>query len=311
MTVYLTSSSGHYEGIANILNLMKNTLVDLFRSKKRIVIKPNFVSTVVELAATHVKAVEATIDFIYSQIGSRKIIIAEGPATSLLSNGLKNFNYYSLKDKYDVEFVDLNLDDYKEIYVYAHNLEKKLRIRVAKTILDADFRISICRPKTHDTVVATLSIKNIAVGSLIDHDKSKIHAGFAAINLSIAEIATKVMPHLSIIDGYVGMEGNGPVSGDPKPWGIAVAGTNPVEVDAFTAWLMGFNPQDIGYLYILHKWGYGEINPEKIEVVGENPLKYKTKFKPHWRYEKQLTWKNELARKGDLLERRILESLDR
>jgi len=118
-----------------------------------------------------------------------------------------------------------------------------------------------------------------------------MHQGYYYINLNIAKVAGKVLPDLGVIDGLVGMEGNGPVSGEPKKWGVFAASTNPVELDAIIAYAMGFNPKDIGYLYFLNRWGYGEIDPEKIRVVGVSIDEVKTCFKPHRTIDQQYSWK--------------------
>ena len=100
----------------------------------------------------------------------------------------------------------------------------------------------------------------MVMGAIQSPHKWKVHQGYGAINLSIAELAELLMPHLAVIDGLEGMEGNGPVNGTPVKWGIFIAGTNAVEVDVLTTWLMGFDPKDVGYLYILHKKDRGRIN---------------------------------------------------
>ncbi|MCS7365120.1 MAG: DUF362 domain-containing protein [archaeon GB-1867-035] len=290
--VAIVKSKGHYHGVKEVLELLKEEIKEKIRGRKRIVIKPNFVSTTIALSATHVEAVKALLDFI-SNYTSSKIIIAEGPASAKIEEGLRNYDYYNKLKEYDVEYVDLNEDDYIKVKVWNSNLEKKLEVRIAKTIVNSDFRISICRPKTHNTVIVTLTIKNIAVGSLINHDKSKIHKGYKAINLTIAELTKLVKPHLSIIDGYIGMQGNGPVSGEKILSKFAVAGLDPVAVDAVTAKLMGFNPLEIGYLYYLDKWGEGVANIDKIEIIGGKIEDFSIKFKPHRTYLSQKNWKIE------------------
>ena len=121
-----------------------------------------------------------------------------------------------------------------------------------------------------------------------------VHRGWLEINQDIAMLATKLMPHLGVIDGVMGMEGNGPVSGTPKRWGVILASINPVSLDAATAYAMGFDPSDIGYLYFLNKWGYGEIDPRRIETIGEGLEEVRTSFKPHRDYQRQLSWKESL-----------------
>ena len=293
MVVALSRSDNHYDGVLRVLNLLADRIVDDMKKAKVILIKPNFVSTHVSLSATPVDSVKALIDFIYKYVGRRHIIIAEGPALGSIDTALRNYGYIDLKDEYDVEFFDINEDPEYEIFkVYSRSLKRDVKVRVSKTVLEADYRISICRPKTHDTVVVTLSVKNMVMGAIMGSDKSKMHQGYLAINMNIAEMARYLMPELAIIDGYVGMEGNGPVGGSPVRWGVALTGTNPVEVDALTAWLMGFEPEDVGYLFFLNKMGYGEINPKNINVIGEDSANLRIKFAPHRTYRSQLSWRD-------------------
>ncbi len=292
MTVALVRSEGHYEGVSKALKLIEDQVITPLRNAKSILIKPNFVSVRVELSATPVDAVRAVLDFIRGVVGDREILIAEGPAAGSCAEGLRNYGYLSLREEYNVEFMDLNEDpEYEVIEVYDRELKRTVKVRISRTVMESDFRISICRPKTHDTVITTLTIKNMVVGAILDGDKPKIHQGYLPINLTLALLATMLMPHLAIIDGYVAMEGDGPVHGDPKPWGIAAAGMNPLEVDALVAWLMGFNPYDVGYLYYLHELGYGELELSKIRVLGEDPQGLRVKFRPHRSISEQMSWK--------------------
>ncbi|MDI6820434.1 MAG: DUF362 domain-containing protein [Candidatus Hodarchaeaceae archaeon] len=78
------------------------------------------------------------------------------------------------------------------------------------------------------------------------------------------------MPKLGIIDGFVGMQGEGPIGGEPVEWNMAIAG-NPIECDVFCAHKMGFDPTDVGYLHYLRAPGIDEI-----KVVGDEiPVPFK------------------------------------
>jgi len=158
---------------------------------------------------------------------------------------------------------------------------------MSKTIVQSDYKVKVALPKTHDFVITTLSIKNIVVGSLVGREKWRIHQGHKAMNLNIAALARKVMPNLSVIDGFQGMEGDDPVGGDPVDLRIAAASTFPVSLDA----VMGFNPLDIGYLHHLNEWGVGVADLNGIEVVGLPVEKVKRKFQPHPRYREMLNWR--------------------
>jgi len=295
-TVSLVRSNSHYEGVKKALDFIAPQVAESLEGKRKVMVKPNFTSTTRQLAATHVDAVRAVLDFVTEHYSGR-ITLAEGPSFSDLSSGLRNFNYLSLRGEYGVEFVDLNEDDYIEVEALDRSL-KEIRLRVAKTVVDSDYRISVVPPKTHDCVVVTLSVKNMVVGSL-GYDKSRIHQGYKAMNLNIAKLSKLVLPHLGVIDGFEGMEGSGPVSGDRVDLGIAIAGLDAVAVDATAAKTMGFNPFDIGYLNYLNEWKVGVADPNDIEVLGVPVAEVATRFKPHPAYHEQLNWKlnrDELAR---------------
>jgi len=287
--VALVKSKSHYDGVYEALNLIENKIREDIKGKRKILVKPNFVSTSRQLSATHVDAVRAVLDVI-SRYHSGSIIIGEGPSSSSLRNGLINFGYLRLQKEYDVEFVDLNEDDYIELEGFDSRMNP-LKLRMSKTLIESDYRISVALPKTHDTVVATLSIKNIVVGGLINGEKGRIHQGYKAINLNIAKLATHVMPNLGVIDGFRGMEGRGPVSGDPINLRAAAASLYPVSLDAVMCKIMGFNPLDIGYLYYLDKWGIGVADLKKIKIIGETIENLARNFKPHPRYQEMLSWK--------------------
>ena len=100
------------------------------------------------------------------------------------------------------------------------------------------FIISAAKLKTHDRVVATLSLKNIVLGAPLKDDgmrwgsgskagaksdKMICHgSGFRGINYNLFALAQKLHPHLAVIDGYDGMQGNGPMRGDPVDHRVCV-----------------------------------------------------------------------------------------
>jgi uncharacterized protein (DUF362 family) len=156
--VALIKGDNRYENITQALALIEDG-IDL-SDKKRILIKPNFVSTRRQLAATHVEAVRAVLDWLRPRY-DRPITIGEGAATSDTFDGYRNFGYLDLAEEYNVRFVDLNQDEWAPVQVYDRKL-RLMGVRVARTTLESDLRISIGPPKTHDAassydVAASLS----------------------------------------------------------------------------------------------------------------------------------------------------------
>ena len=280
---------------------------------KRVYLKINMVSASALLSMTPKDTIEETIRFLREKLNySGEIIIIEGSATGgSTQDGFRRLGVSDLSKKYDLELMDIHDDEMYEVTLFNSRFEE-LRIPISKTLVDAPFIISLCRAKTHDTVVVTLSIKNIAVGGIVGKgNRPRIHQGYKAININIAILGAIMMPDISIIDGRTGMEGDGPVHGTPKEWGYVFIGNNPVETDAVVAYGMGFRPQDVGYLYYLDKLGFGNI--ENIEKRFPKIAEIRTQFKPHTSYEEQLNWKVESDFEKELLEKakKIIEKYPR
>lgn len=328
--VALVKGNDRYQNILHALRLLDKEIT----IGRKPLVKPNFVSTKVQLAASHADAARAVVDFVREKTAST-IIIGEGAASSDTFQGYKNFNFVKLGEKYqNVKFMDLNRDNFEIVALYDQKLNPH-PFRIARTTLESDFRVSLCIPKTHDTACVTLSLKNMVVGSLIrdvgpniinlagrmadremrlvpsrikplfssqsmsrlgitkigGNDKAKLHQGYLNTHLFLYQLARIIPPHLCVLDGFESMEANGPVSGDRVDWRIAIVGTDFLATDTVAAVLMGFDPEDIGYLYFCKKDKLGEGDIDKIKLIG-TPLKECLRpFKPHQSYQKQLKWK--------------------
>lgn len=290
--VALTSEENRYRTVFRALDFFTQEIVKIIDSieiedhhKNYVVIKPNCVVTNNPLAATHIEALRAVLDFL-APIWQGRIVLAEGSGVGNTMEAFKNYGYLGLKKDYpNLEFSDLNFSNAIFIDIFDKNL-KPQRIKIANTVAESPLRISVGPPKTHDFTVVTASIKNMAVGSILKEDKMKLCHDPRSINRSIAAINEFTFPHLSVIDGWVGMEGNGPDSGDKVDSQFCVCSNNPLAADTLVTQIMGFNPLQIGYLNLL---GAGKIQ-DKIEVVGKDQLAFRFHFKPHPTYLEQIQW---------------------
>jgi uncharacterized protein (DUF362 family) len=103
--------------------------------------------------------------------------------------------------------------------------------------------------KTHHWVGATLSMKNlfgVVPGGVYGWPKNALH--WAGIAESIADLHSVFPRAFTLVDAIVGMEGNGPIQGVPKPMGVLVAGADPVAVDATCCRLMRLDPARMEYM---------------------------------------------------------------
>lgn len=194
---------------------------------KTVVIKPNNVAVNIQLASTHVETLEGILEFLKSIKKTGNVIIAESAANGPTFDGFSNFGYTKLLDRYPVKLKDLDHEKYEVIYVFDEKDFRPHPVRVSAMLLSRDtYTISAAKLKTHDRAVVTLSLKNIVFGAPIKDDgytfgrdrregsksdKPVVHgSGFRGINFNLYDLAPKLHPDFAVIDGFEGMEGNGP-----------------------------------------------------------------------------------------------------
>jgi len=293
--VSLVKSEDHYNGVQNTLHIIKDDLVKSLSNISSLVIKVNLVVAKnkgypkgVELATTPIKAVESFIDFI-SPFYKKEIIIAERSAWGKTKEGFEIYGFTKLAKK-NPQVRLLDLKDDKIIEKTINYPEGKLVLPFSKTMLETKFLVSIARPKTHCDVRFTAGIKNVLVGSINGswECRLQIHQG-KYVHHILASIADLVYPHLVVIDGTVGMEGNGPIMGRKNRSGWSLSSFDALAADTLAVYLMGFVVNDINYLKILKEKKKGLSFPDKkIEILGEKPKLLISKFLPHHKFKKTL-----------------------
>ena len=254
---------------------------------KKILLKPNMVVTNNPLSATHVDAIRAILDFLKPHY-KKQIIIGESVVWKRTFDGFKNYGYLPLEKEYNVKLVDLNQQPYQYRYVIDKD-NRPLPLRIISTFLDPDvYIISAARMKTHDRVLVTLSLKNILLACPInDHknnDKALVHTGPRGVNsichYNMFHLAQEVYPDLAVIDGFVAMEGNGPISGTAFDSRVALASRDALAADIIATKVMGFDPQRVGYLSAMAQAGMGQADFGKINILGTKLNQCLYHFKP-------------------------------
>lgn len=274
---------------------------------RRVVIKPNNVSTDVQLCATHAGCLEGILEFLKSIGKTDNIVIAESAANGPTFEGFENYKYTNLANRYRVKLVDLDRDAVEVVHVFDEKDFRPHGVRMSKLLLDpGSYVISAAKLKTHDRIVATLSLKNIVFGAPIkdagfrwgknrtpgaQNDKPIAHgSGFRAINYNLFDLARRLGPDLAVIDGYDGMEGNGPVGGTLVEHRVCIASTDWLAADRLGVELMGIDFAKVGYLNYCWKGGLGEADLGKIEVLGARVADHIRPYRLSTNIEKQLVW---------------------
>jgi uncharacterized protein (DUF362 family) len=269
------------------LTLIKDDIKIALSKISLIIIKINLVVVRVELSTTPFQAVKGFIDFI-SPFYKGKIIIAEKASWGNTQEGFKKYGFTELAEENShIKLLDLKEDE--TVLKELHYPEGILDLPLSRTMLETPFLVSIVRPKTHSSVGITLSIKNVLVGMIQKVNmRKKFHRG-KYISYNLANIAEYAFPDFAIIDGTIGMEGDGPIMGTAINAGWALASFDAFAADSLATYLMGFNVDEIGYLALLREREkeFGALYPkDDVEILGEEPENLVTPFKPHKNFEK-------------------------
>ena len=246
---------------------------------KRVLLKPNLVETALGHAHinTHPSVIVAAAE-VFRTLDAASVIVAEGQGHRRDSwLVLDESGMGAALEEAHLEFVDLNHDDVAPLPNAGSwsNLEK---LFLPKTLLNADLIVSVPKLKTHHWAGVTCAMKNffgVMPGVVYGWPKNVLH--YAGIENSILDINATVRPHLAIVDGIVGMEGDGPIMGTPKQLGCLVIGRNLPAVDATCVRLMGLQP--FGVKYLNEASGrLGPIHEQNIAQRGESIAGLATRF---------------------------------
>jgi uncharacterized protein (DUF362 family) len=308
-TVSLTRGDDRRKNIHDAILALDAELRPELARKQYIFIKPNLTSVDVQLASTHPDALRGILDYLDGRFKGTVVI---GEAASRDTNlAYDNFFYNRLVSEYPrlkVSLVDLNEEGK---YVVIPTMDSNVHLtpaRIAQRNVDPDaFIICAAIPKTHESMIVTAAVKNMVMGSPIRSgrkdpqnwsDKRKIHVtGYQQHNYNIFMVGQRLAPHwnLAVLDGYEGMEGNGPIRGTAVPHRIAIASRDFVAADRVAIEAMGVDPTWIGYLQYMGAVGLGNYDLAKIDVRGETIASVARKYRMNANFDKEIQWMGPLA----------------
>jgi uncharacterized protein (DUF362 family) len=233
---------------------------------RKVLLKPNMVEYESHAPInTHPRLVLAAYE-LFRKLGAAEVWIGEGPGHRRDAFGLCELaGYRETIPQFEDQFIDLNRDDVAAVKGFAGLPE----FYFPTTALSADLIVSVAKMKTHHWAGVTLSMKNLfglVPGSVYGWPKNPLH--YIGIERSVVELNRTFRRTFAIVDGVVGMQGNGPIQGYPAHSGVIVMGRNPVAVDATCCRLMGVDPARIAYL---NEQDLGNHHEDYIEQRGENP----------------------------------------
>jgi len=235
-----------------------------------VVIKPNvcFPKNTENMVTTDLRILETVIDLV-KQRAQNVLVVESDSHSGTAEKRAIGTGVMDVVKKCDAEFLNLSRDEVEERKV------GDLTMLIPKTVLKADYLINLPKVKTNFFVLISVAMKNM-FGIIASERKSQFHSRLSDV---LVYLNQAIPQHLIVADGIVAMEGLGPIHGRPVNLGLIISGKNPFTVDAACCHIMGFNPYAVEALWKAHQQGLGEIDPQKIQFLGEDVDNVKNKFK--------------------------------
>lgn len=265
--VVLRAGNNIEETVQRSINMLGGLTI---KKDDLVVVKPNvcYPKNIENMIITDARVLEAVLNLVKRR--TENVLVVESDSFSgTAEKRMTNTGTMGIIKKCDVDFLNLSRDDVEEHEIAGFVLE------IPKTVLKADFVLNIPKLKTHSFVGISVAMKNM-FGVLANKKKSKLHKNLVEVLVYLNQVLRQ---DLIITDGIIGMEGLGPINGSPVKLGLIISGLNPLTVDAVCCHIMGFNPYAVEPLWRAYQRGMGEIDIQRISVVGEDIETVKTKFR--------------------------------
>ncbi|MCJ7447333.1 MAG: DUF362 domain-containing protein [Bacteroidales bacterium] len=229
------------------LHSVYNLISDIYKTcegpeikNKKILVKPNILidSNPDKCISTHPVVVEAMVRFLQSN--GAVVFVGDSPANQISGFRAEKSGILKVCEKTGASWVDF-LKNPSEIKLPGG------RIRIASVINEIDLIISLPKLKNHELVFFTGAIKN-TFGLIPGFSKAKQHAfhhdrsSFSSFLVDLNEVVT---PHFFLMDGIIGMDGQGPANGTPVKTGVLIGSTNPLALDIIASSIAGYDPLKI------------------------------------------------------------------
>lgn len=260
----------HLEGIYQSVRESVNLIGGMGRFVKkgmRVLIKPNLLSATSsnKMVNTHPTIIKAVVDLVIEHGGIP--CIGDNPG---ISNLTKVIQKMALNEVINPKFF---IPDFSQ-YILTQTPKDYTfeEFRIGREILDADLVINLPKLKTHGYMLLTLGVKNL-FGCLSKHERIQWHLK-AGINrhffaTMLIELYSIIRPGLTIVDGVIGMEGNGPGSGTPKNMGLIIAGIDCLAIDTVICHILGIDSQNLPIIRAAEGRNIGKSSLSEITIVGE------------------------------------------
>ncbi|MFB3777460.1 MAG: DUF362 domain-containing protein [Bryobacteraceae bacterium] len=304
-TVSLIKGDNRRKNIYESLLAIDDQIRPGLSRKKYVLIKPNGLDPSRQVGTTHPDAIHGILDYLAPRFKG-PVVLADC-ANVPSKRAYDEYGWASIAAQHkplDLSVAVVNESPRHELAMGIDFDLHLIPIQLAAQALDPDaYLISCSVMKNHNMVVATLSVKNVVVGMTLtpppgvraafaQNDRRKYHVGIRQGNYNLYVATKRMMGNwgLGVIDGYEGMEGNGPWSGTPVAHRIALASTDFLAADRVGVECMGIDAGWPGYLNYCYQDGLGQWDLSKIDVVGAKIADVRIKYRHHADVDRMLQW---------------------
>ena len=172
-----------------------------------------------------------------------------------------------------VKTIDFKKSEYMEVGI--SNALRFRRLSFPKEYMQSQVIINVPVMKTHNCLPAALGLKNLK-SILKDEDRKRILT--FGLEEGLIDVNRIALADLTIIDGIIGMDGDGPFNGTPANADVLIGSTDPLAAEAIAIEIMGFGETPMRYMELAYQAGFGEINLDRINLVGDPIEQVKRKF---------------------------------
>lgn len=267
-------NSYKYEEVKSQVDKLINDLGGLEKYIKRdskVFIKLNLVikKKPDEVATTHPMVLKVIAEKLL-ELGC-KVIVGDSPGGPYTKSSLKGvYKTCGIEDVCEELGIELNYDTSE---VKVENLNGKILkyMTVIKPIVDADHVINICKLKTHAMATFTGGVKNL-FGIIPGVSKAEYHFKMpkvADFTEALVDICSYVSPSLTIMDGVIGMEGEGPTAGVPRKIGVLLGSESPYAIDVVACNIINLDPNKVPTIQRCVEREFIEKDFSDVCVLGE------------------------------------------
>ncbi|NUM35455.1 MAG: DUF362 domain-containing protein [Candidatus Brocadiae bacterium] len=242
-------------------------VASILKKDPHVFLKPNLLMAKPpeKATTTHPEIVFAVASLLKEH--SASMSMGDSPALGVYSNVLKKTGMEKIAQELGISLVE-----------FQESLSRKLpdgifHLELAKECLETSCLINLPKLKTHSQMLMTLAVKNL-FGCVVGTRKVNWHfrsgIDYHYFARLLVEICLALKPAYNLVDGIIGMQGDGPNHGDPRAMGILVGGENPFAVDFVICRIVGIDPGELFTIKMARKMDVFGTREEEIDIVGES-----------------------------------------